>query len=274
MRRYAPMELAQAYLRTGELVYALEALDEQLAQHPDDDDARRLRGQLRARVGNPPRYADALADYQAICNKTAEDYVQLSIIHQHMGDIAQALASMAQARVLDPSQERYAERMVHLHVSEGALAAALAVVQQQRRGWRWQQWEGDLSAALGDPAHALTCYESAIQGLHKVMQTIGKTPMLLAIEGRLCLRMADALRRTQRLDEARVFLAQARRYLPPDATLNFLGGLLTFLAGDRETGINTCKKALQQMNDHLKTRMLTDLEEDPALAELRAELTL
>lgn len=274
MSRYTPMELAQAYLRTGELLYALEALDEQLTQHPNDDDARRLRGQLRARVGNPPRYADALADYQAIQHKTAEDYVQLSIIHQHMGDLAQALASMTQAHTLDPRQERYAERIVHLHVSAGALKEALAVVQQQRRGWRWQQWEGDLSAALGDYAHALTCYDSAIEGLHRVMQTIGKTPMLLAIEGRLCLRMADVLRRTQRLDEARAFLAQARRYLPPDATLNFLGGMLTFLTGDHDAGINTCKKALQQLSDHLKAQMLDDLAADPTLADLLAGLTL
>lgn len=272
MTRYAPMELAQAYLRTGELHYALEALDEQLAQHPHDDDARRLRGQLHARFGNPPRYADALTDYQAIQNKTAEDYVQLSIIHQHMNDVEKALAMMTRARQQDPHQERYAERVVHLYVSVGATAQALAVVRQQRQGWRWQQWEGDLCAQLGDFDQALTCYQHAIEGLHSVMQSIGKTPVLLAIEGRLCLRMADVLRRNGRLEESRTFLAQARRYLPPDATLNFLGGVLTFIGGDTEAGMNTCKKALHQMNEHLRRQMLNSLAEDPALTHLHESL--
>ncbi|MBZ0278924.1 MAG: tetratricopeptide repeat protein, partial [Anaerolineae bacterium] len=43
---YSPMQLAEAFIKTGELTDALDALNQQLETVPQDDYARRLRSQV------------------------------------------------------------------------------------------------------------------------------------------------------------------------------------------------------------------------------------
>ena len=50
MTRYSPIELAEAFIRTGELADALDALNPHLEAQPNDETALRLRAAVLMRL--------------------------------------------------------------------------------------------------------------------------------------------------------------------------------------------------------------------------------
>ena len=93
-------------IRTGELADALDALNPHLEANPSDATALRLRAAVLMRLPGEDYARAALADIDKLDAKTADDYVQQSIIMQMgLGDWSQAVKSTEQAYQLAPNDE-------------------------------------------------------------------------------------------------------------------------------------------------------------------------
>src|SRR6187549_2862346 len=97
MTRYSPIELADA----------LDALNPHLETNPSDASALRLRAAVLMRLPGEDHARAALADLDKLDTKTADDYVQRSIIMQMgLGDWSQAVNAMEGAHQLAPNDDR------------------------------------------------------------------------------------------------------------------------------------------------------------------------
>ncbi len=82
---YSPMELAEAFIQTGELPDALDALNQQLTAYPDDETARRLRAQVLMRLPGEEHLRAALHDLDQLASPTAEDGLLRGILLEQLG---------------------------------------------------------------------------------------------------------------------------------------------------------------------------------------------
>jgi tetratricopeptide (TPR) repeat protein len=164
------LELAEAFIRAGELSDALETLDKQLADNPADDPARRLRADVLMRL--PGKAQAALADFDRLTQVTAEDETQRSVVYQNMNDWARANAAMARAYALRPDDEWIIERYITTLERSDQMDAARKLVADQPWTWRWLQIAGDLARRAGELQSALAYYEAAIQHLDTRMDTL------------------------------------------------------------------------------------------------------
>ncbi|HEX2623533.1 MAG TPA: hypothetical protein VHL11_25405, partial [Phototrophicaceae bacterium] len=139
---YTPLELAAAFIKTGELDDALDALNQHLAATPSDDEARRMRIETLLRM--PENYQLALTDCDALSTPTADDCLKRSILCEKLNNLDSALQSMDTALQLQPGTERLIERQLYLLQLKGDFAAALKLLDVVPSTWRWKQWAGDL----------------------------------------------------------------------------------------------------------------------------------
>ena len=159
---YSPLQLAEAFIRAGELVDALDALDAHLTAQPADDEARRLRASVQQRIGGADHLRAALADLAALTLPSADDHAQESVLHYELDDWATACHALETACALRPHDERLTERLVWLLEKGGDLAAARALAEAQPVTWRWAQTAGDLARAQGDDGGAAAHYRAAL----------------------------------------------------------------------------------------------------------------
>lgn len=169
---YSPLQMAEAFIRAGELMDALEALDRHLSAQAGDDNARRLRAAVLQRLPGEGRQRAALDDLDHLTQPTAEDWVQRSIISQALDDWEAANAAMEQARRLKPDDERMTERYLLTLEKSHREAAAGALLDSLPRTWRWLQLAGDLAGRSGDKKAALACYNAALEHLDQVQDTV------------------------------------------------------------------------------------------------------
>lgn len=268
---YSPLQLAETFIKTGELQDALAALDEHLSQQPDDPHARRLRAALLLRLGGPERWRAALRELDQLTEATPSDYVQRSIIHQRMDDLPAAIADQQRALELAGDDERIAERLTNLLISSGQLEAALELVANQSRTWRWLQWEGDLWALMGDDAEAAARYGLALAQLsgRHLLET-DKT--LHALRARLLLARGHALRRLGHLEEALNHYQQAQALIPDDPLIDFNIGLVRALGGQLDQAIALCQRAWAQATPALRDQMAHFLAQHPQFSALKGPL--
>ena len=272
MPSYTPMELANAFIRTGELNDALEALNDQLTQNPDDTEAKRLRAAVRLRIGDAIALAEAHADLESLLDKTTGDYTQLSLLAERQNDLSTAIQAMEEACQLAPQDARLYERLVGLYMKQGDYAAALARVRQQPADWRWGQWEGDICVKMGDYAGALEAYHRVVQQLDerfdaRANQVVG------AIRTRVLMSCGFACRRSGRYDLAELLYDDAEAYYPDETAIPFNRGLIKALRGDLDTAERLCRTALDATdNAMLKDEMLTTLRNEADLQPLRIRL--
>lgn len=271
---YTPMELAHAFIRSGELTDAVEALNQQLTAHPHDDEARRLRASVLLRLPGEPPLEQALNDLSALSHKTAADYVQMSILDERLNQLDGALEAMLQACQIAPHDERLVERLLGLYVKCGNTAAALALAQNQPRTWRWLQWEADLLLLRQEFVAAVGCYGQVLAQIDarydlRVNQVMG------AIRTRILLARAYALRRSGQYAAAKADYDYAKRYYPDDETINFNCGLLLALQGQLSAAVQQCRAAMQATtNPELLAEMQRTLAAEPELQALAAQLAL
>lgn len=273
---YSPMELADVFIQTGEFQDALEALDQQLSDHPADAEARRLRAAVLLRINAPDSATRAIADLEAITPPTAADHVQRAIIHEQQNDLTQAIAAMRQAVAMEPTNARYAEMLLQLLVDDQQFDEALQWVRQQARDWRWLQWEGDLLAQQGDDMMATARYGLALALLDEVRESKGVASgnaFMNAIKGRLLVARADAYRRLQQIDLAIEHYEKAQRVLPDDPIVDFYLGLFKALAGDLPTAVELCQQAIDYAPDTLRKAMQAELMSDKQYDVLANQLT-
>src|SRR5688572_21528599 len=111
---YTPMELAEVFLKTGEIQDALDALNQELSENPDNETARRLRIQTLTSLGRDANLQQAASDFAKISAPSAEDYQRLSILQEKLGLLDLAIAAIHKARKLAPQDERLTERYLDL----------------------------------------------------------------------------------------------------------------------------------------------------------------
>ncbi|HUN05792.1 MAG TPA: tetratricopeptide repeat protein [Aggregatilineales bacterium] len=160
---YSPIQIAEACLQAGELSQAVEILDSHLHEHPADDEARRLRANVRLCQPEVESVQAALADLGALGHPTPADWLACSVAAERLGDLPAAVRYGEQARALAPDDDRFAERLITLHLRAGQLEAARALLATLPRRWSWLRWAGDVEAQAGDIAGAIRLYGAALQ---------------------------------------------------------------------------------------------------------------
>ena len=267
---YSPLELAAAFIQTGELNDALDALNAHLAQQPQDDRARRMRIGVCKHLGGEHLHT-ALADYAQIQTPVANDAIQHSILLEQAERPDEAIDVLARAHEQWPADERLTERYLHLLLARGRTETALMVVGRLPRVWRWLQWEGDALAIRGDHLLATARYGLALAQLADQV-TAGSARYFAPIQTRLLLARAAAYRRAGLLDQAGEHYAAAGQLIPDDPSIPFNQGLLAWLRGDTEQALRLCRGALEAASDNVRNHLLADLQSDPEMNALQIML--
>ncbi len=186
--RYSPIQIAEACLQAGELSQAIEVLDSHLHEHPSDDEARRLRANVRLRQPEAESVQAALDDLAALSHHTPEDWLACSVAAERLGDLHAALRYSEQARTLVPGDDRFAERLITLHMRAGQLEAARSLLGTLPRRWSWLRWAGDVEAQAGDIAGAIRLYGAALQDFEQ--QHPAPNPFMQALYAEIVARRA------------------------------------------------------------------------------------
>lgn len=265
------MELAYAFIKTGELEDALDALNQQLEQQSQDIEARRLRMRVLLRLGEQDHLQQALADWQALPQPTTADYIDLSVIHERRSDLSAAIEAAQMAHTEAPNNERIAERLLDLLVKDERHTEALALVRQQERVWRWLEREGDILAAMGNDTLATARYGLVLAQLEQFADTM-RPDYLKALQARVLLARAHAYRRLEQIETARTLYQAAQHILPDDPAIGFNLGVLAAIEGQHTEALTMCQAALQQGSPQLQDEMRRSLDGDMALMWLAKAL--
>lgn len=267
---YTPMQLAEAFIQTGELTDALDALNQQLEAYPGDDAARRLRIGVLLRLDDDDHLHKALADFDQLANLSANDEVQRSVILERLHNLQGALDAMTRALVINPADARLIERNLHLLIVQGNTDAALELIRTQERTWRWLQWEGDLLVMSGDDIMATARYGLALAQMNE--RYTADDRFITPIRARLLLTRGDAYRRLGDVSQAEKHYIAAGKLIPTDPMISFNRGLLAIQRGSLPDALKFCRKGLEQASTALRTEMEIVLRGDEHYAELARQL--
>jgi len=268
---YTPLQLADAFIQAGELTDALDALNQHLEEQPTDADALRLRISVRLRLGDEEQLLAALVDTEALPQKSADDFQQISVIQQRLSNLGAAEDAMRAALGLEPDNLRYTERLVQLLQAQGEFHGALDVVREQEKSWKWLEREGDLLAQLGDHTMATARYGLALAQLNEFEGQM-RQDYLQGLQARLLLARAESYRHLEQYDVARQHYEQAQKMLPEDPAIAFNLGILTALSGELAAGVAQCRAALDAAPDTLREEMLSSLKKDVTLQQVHDAL--
>lgn len=273
MTRYSPVELAEAFIRTGELADALDALNPHLEANPSDVVALRLRAAVLMRLPGEDYARAALADLDKLDVKTADDYVQQSVIWQlGLGDWSQAVKSTEQAHQLSPDDERITERLLMLYDHVGELDKAQALITMLPQTWRWLQLAGDLAQKANQPEAAIDHYNKATALLEDKMDTI-HNPIAQNIMGMLTGSRAAAQLAAGRLPAAEFDYRAAADAFPTDLSYSLMVGLTLALQDKIDEAVMLCRSVLQD-EPSLEVMLREKAAAYPALKPLLERLHL
>lgn len=247
---YPPLELALAFLKTGELTDALDALNQHLSASPTDDFARRLRIETCLRLQH---YNEALVDSDTLMQPTADDWARRSVIHEQLSDLDGAIQAVQTALTMQPNDERFTERLIGLLQAKGNYAAALQALAHVPQTWRWRQWAGDLAAQAGQPDAAIACYTEAL-GLLAQHTDLMTTQWGHPLQARLLLTRAAVYRQRGAFDSADGDFAAAEALISDDPMIAFQRGLIAHVRGDT-SGLERCQAVYQAASPRLQAEM-------------------
>jgi len=257
------MELAVAFIRAGELTDALDALDEQVANEPDDVDARRTRAEVLLRLGGAAHWEKALADIEAVGTPTAADHYMRSVLLGRLGrteaarDAAQAAVDAAADDVF---RGKAAARLLDLTQQLGDAAGALEIAREHD----WAGRAAEAALALGDAAAAYEYYTEALARAEKLEGTIADE-IAANIRARVRLGRAGAALRAGMLDEAEADYAAAGAVIPDDPMIPFNRGEIALRRGDTAAATTLLRQAYKGANEHLRGLMRTAARANEAL---------
>jgi hypothetical protein len=270
MSRYTPLELAEAFIQAGELVDALTALDEHLAAHPADVEARRLRASVRLRLDDPAGARDDLAALETL---NRDDHLTRLTIFERLDDSSGLAGAMQAAYTAYPDDPRVVERYLHLLQAQGDLKTARAVAAAQPATWRWDVWRGDLARADGDLSTAIAAYTAALSALAaayaidterpaRVLAGATSEAIALTVAGEYArLRLARAGVYVDLQDDAQADAdyAVAGVLLPDDMTIPFNRGLIAWRQGDHPRARSLMQAALAGASAAMRARLRANL---------------
>lgn len=273
MARYSPIELAEAFIRTGELADALDALNPHLETNPNDEAALRLRAAVLLRLPGEDYARAALADIDKLDPKTADDYVQQSVIWQMgLGDWMQAVRATEQAHLLTPDDDRITERLLMLYDQVGELDKARTLLATLPKTWRWLQLAGDLAQKAPDPLSAIDHYNEALSLLELKMDT-GSNPIVRNIVGMIMSGRAAAYLQTGQFAAAGTDYRTVADIFPKDLGYSLMVGITLALQNQLDEAAVLCRSVLQ--DEPPLEAMLREKEAAyPALKPLLVQLGL
>lgn len=240
---YDPMTLARAFIQTGELDDALDALNAQLTAVPDDSGARRLRAEVLARRTAKPDLLAAIADLEALAERDASDWLRLSGLYERLGDLPAALRAVEVAAAVEPDDLRLIEREVMLLIRLGHAEAARARASSLPETWTWLQLRGTAAGAAGDHAAAVAHFTQALAVFPAKPAGSRDTALLDAARAHLITLRASAAWAGGDLDQADADYGAAAQILPGDPLLPFNRGMIAAARGDLAAARALCAAA-------------------------------
>lgn len=262
---YTPLQLAEAHLRMGELADALAALDAYLAETRDDA-ALRLRAAVRLRLSGEAALRGALADLDALAAPNAADWLQRSVVWQHLGDWNAAADAALNAAAMQPGDERIAERTLLTLEMSGRPDEAAALLARMPRTWRWLQLGGDWAGRQGDWAAAFDDYSAALDHLHTVLDA-GSNPLAASLRGTLAAARAGAALNLGEYPQAAQDFRLAAETFPRDLGLALMQAVALRLAGEGAEAARLCQAVLKDA-PHLRELLRDQITRWPELKDL------
>lgn len=259
---YSPLQLAEAHLRMGELADALDALNAYLAGTADDA-ALRLRAAVRLRLPGEAPLRGALADLDALAEPDAADWMQRSVVWQHLGDWNAAADAALQAAALQPDDERIAERALLTLEMSGRQAEAEALLARMPRTWRWLQLGGDWAGRQGDWEAAVAHYSAALDHLQTVLDA-GTNPLAASLRGTLAAARAGAALNLGSYRLAAEDYRLAAETFPRDLGLALMQAVALGLAGEQAEAAQLCQAVLADA-PHLRELLRDQITRWPEL---------
>lgn len=270
---YTSMQLAEVFIQTGELEDALEALNQQLQDEPDDHDARRLRASVLQRFDDRKRLELALNDFENIPSQTVDDLVQQSVIYERLDKMGDAIQVMQKAHQQAPDKERILERLIELMMSQKQYSEVIIIIKKAPQTWRWLMRLADAYSMNNNPENALAALNRAEEHL-KVM-----FPDLLSPVSRNTMAQIHVARGHEhmilnQLKQAEAEFRDAQFHIPNDASITFNLGLIYARSDNLSKATKFCQKALDNSSDLVKQTLIGVIEDDDRYAQLKATLKL
>jgi tetratricopeptide (TPR) repeat protein len=264
---YSNLELADAFIKAGELEDALEALRQQLKDSPQDDESRRLYVDVLVRLTADGNLRSAIKLLDELSEQTADDYIKRSVLLERLGLDDDAIAAAKQGYTKYPDDERLTERYLYLLRNIGKISEALEIVNKlladQADDWRWLQWAGDLSVDDGDHDDAIKHYSAALDAIkakHDVDTDATLLRAIRAIYARILLARADVFVKVNQLEKAENDYNYAVGFMPDEPTIAFNLGTIAALRGDIDKAVELCRDALQTATPTMQEHMRDSLK--------------
>jgi tetratricopeptide (TPR) repeat protein len=264
---YTPMQLAESFIKAGELPDALDALNAHLTDNPHDDDALRLRASVTLRQGNPRA---ALDDLNALTAPTPPDAYSRSVVLAALDDLPAALeaARHAHATADEPAfGGRALGRVLDLLRTSGDLTGALALALEHD----WVQWAADAAAALDDPQAANTYYTQALDRTERLFDVTSDV-IAANIKARVLLKRAGTFVALGDDPAADADYQAAAAIIPDDPMIAFNRALIAARRNDTSQALvllgETYTHAPQQLRQMMEAELRASQQYAPLLNAL------
>jgi len=268
---YTPMQLAEVFIKTGELDDALSALNQQLADNSNDDNARRLRSSVLLRLAKPNHLQDALNDLLQLSDATMDDYVQQSIIYERMNQMSEAIQAMQSAHQLSPDGERILERLVDLLIQEKRFEEVLDILNNAPKTWRWLMRLADIHSLNENYAEALANLNLAQTHLEEVFPDL-LSPVSRNTMAQIHVARGQVQMKMDSLEAAETDYKDALYHIPDDATILFNLGLIYARLDKMTRAKRYCNKAFDNASPYIRQMLIDVLNNDSQYERLKDRL--
>lgn len=234
---YTALQLANAFLQTGELADARQALADYLSiavsSDPDYEAIIRLWLDLLAHGGEADQRL-ATSEYDRLPHFSSPDYIKRAMLHYRLGELSLARGILEMALVTIPDDDRLCESLLFIYKKMGDSQAGLSLIKTLPKKWVWSRWAGDFAMIARDFDLAIAHYSEAIQLLEtryllsdaKPAQILSDSTMndaekltIMGVYADILLARAEAYAMAGKGDKAKEDEARAKRLIPNDPTL-------------------------------------------------------
>ncbi len=268
---YTPMELAEVFIKTGELDDALDALNQQLLDNSTDDNARRLRASVLLRLAKSNHLQEALDDLRQLTEPVADDYVQQSIIYERMTQMNEAIQAMQSAHRLSPDGERILERLVDLLTQAKQYEDVLEILNRAPQTWRWLMRLADIHSLQENYSEALSNLNLAQTHLEEVFPDL-LSPVSRNTMAQIHVARGQVQMKMDHLEAAETDYKDALYHIPDDATILFNLGLIYARLDKMTRAKRYCNKAFDNASPYIRQMLIDVLNNDSRYEKLKDRL--
>jgi len=260
------IQLVNAFLFDGDTDAALSALNDHLASHPDDADARRLRAETHMVLNSPDDLRAALDDFNALPAPTPDDSLFMVRAYEQLGLPDQAITVLEAALESDSTHPRLLQRLAEILLAQGRYRDALDQVEKLAPDWRRLQMVGDVLFDLG-VAHNMA-REHGINAYRSALEIIPIKKWSEPFRARMHLRLANIYQRLGDHKAVEREAAAAAKLIPNEPAVAFYQGWAQVKRGKPAQALPLLQKAFAGASDAVQTEFRQTLAADPACESL------